>query len=238
MWTLLLAPALAAPSVEARDAYLAATDQMVQRLEATRAATWTFRKQEFADQARQPRYEMTLKWRSNGDTYLKYVGENHEGREVLYRPEELPEEILVSPSSLLPTMTFDLRGKVATDGERYTVDNLSLHRTAGNFERDGQLLAARDHRGLIVEDLGRRRVAGEAARCFDVALPKAEVPQLYAERVEVCVADRTGVMVSVKAWDTVEGTLQLVEDYVWADLQLAAPLTDADFDPDHDAYRF
>jgi len=239
MWTWWMLAAAAEPAMDpATASYVAAVDHMVARVEAVDTAAWTFRKQEWADGAAQPRQVMTIKYRRQGDIYLKYVGDHNGGREVLYRPLVLPGEILVNPSALLPTMTFDLDGRVATEGERYTVDNLSLHRTVARYKHDDALLRARDRRGMVVEDLGRRRVGGEAARCWRVQLPKDEVPALYAPLVETCVADRTGVMVSIKAWDDEGGERVVVEDYVWADLQLGVPLTDADFEPDHGDYGF
>jgi hypothetical protein len=239
MWTWLILAAVADPTPElARDSYVAAVARMVALVGAADTAAWTFRKQEWADGAQQPRQVMAIKYRRQGDIYLKYVGDHNAGREVLYRPGVLPGEILVNPSPMLPTMTFDLDGRVATEGERYTVDNLSLHRTVDRFKHDDALLRARDHRGMVVEDLGRRQVGGEAARCWRVQLPKNEVPSLYAQVVETCVADRTQVMVSIKAWDDEGGQRVLIEDYVWVDLRLGLPLTDADFDPEHQAYGF
>ena len=239
MWSWLIMGAVAAPDPdEVRAHYWAAVEQMVAIVEATDTLTWTFHKQEWADGAQQPRMVMAIKYRRQGDIYLKYVGDHNRGREVLYRPSVLPGELLVNPSSLLPTMTFDLKGPVATEGERYTVDHLSLHRTVRRYKTDGALLAAQDYAGMKVEDMGRRQVGGEAARCWRATLPKDQLPALYAPVAETCVADRTRVIVSVKAWDDVGGRRVLVEDYVWADLKLGVPLTDADFEPDHPDYRF
>ncbi len=239
MWTWLLLTALAGTEPDpARDAYMAAVDRMLAIVDATDAATWTFHKQEWADHALQPRQVMTIKARRAGDIYLRYTGDHNNGREVLYRPAVSPDEILVNPSPLLPTMTFDLDGRVATDGERYTVPNLSLHTTVERYRSDGRLLAARNHAGMAVEDLGRRLVAGEAAQCWRVTLPKDEVPALYAQVVETCVAERTQVVIRIRAWDDEDGQRVCIEDYTWAELQLGVPLTDLDFDPDNPAYRF
>ncbi len=239
MWTWLILTAIAEPAPdEVRTLYWATVERMAAIVDATDTLTWTFHKQEWADGAQQPRMVMAIKYRRQGDIYLKYVGDHNRGREVLYRPGVLPGELLVNPSPLLPTMTFDLDGHVATEGERYTVDHLSFHRTVDRYKTDGALLAARDYAGMTVEDMGRRQVGGEAARCWRVSLPKDEVPALYAPLVETCVAERTQVIVGVKAWDDVGGRRLLVEDYVWADLKLGAPLTDADFVPDHTNYNF
>lgn len=239
MWLSLLAPALAQSAVEpARQSYLAATAEMVARVDAVDGATWTFHKQERVEHVLQPRQVLTIKYRRSGDTYLRFEGDVNTGREVLYRPSERPGELLVNPSPLLPTLSLALDGHLARDGERYTVDNLALHRSVDRYRTDGLLLAARDYADFAVVDLGQRLVHGEPGRCWRTTLPKDDVPALYAHQVETCVGDRTHALLSMKAWERVGTDLVLVEDYAWADLRLGAPLSDADFDPASPAYGF
>ncbi len=239
MWTWILSTALGGSSeLTSRDEYLAAVSRMVVVVGQMSTATYTFHKQEWVGEAQQPRQVMQVKYRRSGDLYLKYVGKVHPGREVLYRPGPLPGEILVNPSALLPTMTFELDGRIARSGERYTIEKLSLHRTAERYRADIQRLEALDFVGFDVTDLGPRLVSGEQAHCWLTVLPKKQDPDLYALQVETCLSDRTQVVVSMKAWDRVGGELVLVEDYTWADLQLDVPLSDADFEPELDEYGF
>jgi hypothetical protein len=201
-------------------------------------AVWLFHKQEWTDGELRAPQSLQIKYRRAGDTYLKYVGDVNNGREVLYRPRENPDVILVNPSPLLPTMTFDKDGRMATSGERYSVDNLALHGAVGRYRQDTDTLSTHGDQGMVVTDRGKRLVAGEAAHCWLVELPKDRLPALYARRVETCVADRTRTLISMKAWDYEDGQMRVIEDYVWAELQLGVALTDIDFDPDNPEYGF
>ncbi len=221
-----------------RDAYLVAVERMVEVAEAAESATWTFYQQEWVEGEQQPRQVMEVKYRRGGDIYLRYVGDAYKGREVLYAHRDLPGEIVVNPSSLIPTLTLDLHGRLAMDGQRYGTDDMALDRTVAFYVTDLARLRAIGWQDFVVEDLGARDIAGELAHCWRTIQPKDRLPDLHAYRVETCIADRSEALVLMKAWDVVDHRLVLVEDYVWAGLRLGAPLSDRDFDRDNPAYGF
>jgi hypothetical protein len=193
-------------------------------------ATYVLHKRDRADGVYTEERVMDVRFRVPDDLYLAYSGEM-EGRRILYKGAGWNGgKLRVDPGPLLPTLDLDIRGSIATEGERYTVREVRLSHPAATISRDCKLV--RDHASWTpqVDDLGGRTITGRQARCFDTRSPKDQDASLYAYRTEMCFDEGTGFPIELKSWDIDGGSMKLVEWYRYDELRVNVGLTDADFD--------
>ncbi len=204
----------------------------------TRDATFTFYKQEWVDGRMAPEEQMFVKQRYSGGLYMRWDGEVKHGRQILYKPGWNESRMRVDPGPMLPNLDLDPRGAIARDGERHSIFEVGPVVVTRLIAADAALLDANPALTVNITDLGTMTVYGEAARCLDMALPKAREPRLYATRVIVCANTRTGLPARIEAWNNESGALRVVERYGFSGLKLNVGLTDQDFSPDHPDYGF
>lgn len=201
-------------------------------------AVYILHRREWVDSALQPQQLMAVKWRRPRDVYLRWVGDIHAGREVLYSPGANGGLVFVSVGSMVPTLTLEPTSSVLMRGQRHGLSDVGPSFPVKMVMADlGRATANPDHPARAI-DLGLRTVVGEQARCFHAYLPRHLDPQYYAEEAEICVGTRLHLPVSFKVWEQAEGRLQLVEDFAFEGMRVNVGLTDADFTPEHPDYGF
>ncbi len=204
--------------------------KMEQALSELRDATYVLHKRDRADGTYTEERVMEVRFRVPDDVYIVYRG-HMEGRRILYKGEGWNGgKLRVDPGPLLPTLDLDIRGSLATEGERYTVREVRLNHPAATISRDCGLV--RDHASWTprVEDLGTKTITGRRAHCFDTRSPKDQDASLYAYRTEICFDEATGFPIELRSWDIDGGAMQLVEWYRYDELRVNVGLSDADFD--------
>lgn len=204
----------------------------------TRDATFTFYKQEWVGGRLLPEERMFVKQRYSGGLYMRWDGDVKHGRQILYNPGWNNNRMRVDPGPMLPNLDLDPRGSIARDGERHSIFEVGPLVVVKLILADKTVLDANPALSVKITDLGASTVYGEAARCLDMALPKASEPRLYAHRVVVCANQRTGLPTRIEAWDDEAGAVRLVERYGYGDLRLNVGLADQDFSPEHPDYGF
>ena len=200
--------------------------------ESARDHTALFYKREWIDGALQPAEHVALKWRAAApgrgpQVVMEWVGGAHEGRKLLWRGDRT-----MKVKAGLLTLDLDVDGRIARTQSRNSVREAGATTLARLILLDVDRAQLRKHRGVSFEDLGDMNVHGARAHCWRATLPKDDDPKFYAKKSEVCVDARTGLPSVVKVWDDVDGRLELVEEYSFADLRVNVGLTDNDFDPD------
>ncbi len=217
------------------------------RLERMRAAaaslkqyTYTFRRHEWVDGKQGDPQLMAVKFRKPMDIYMTWVGDAHTGRELLYRKGWNDGKMRVhpTPGALIPSLNLDPNGKLATKGSRHGIELIDLSNVTAIILAQTDRLDKNPDLSATFTDQGKQVVNGEASHCTRIDLPKDKDPQLYGQRVDLCLSTRTGLLTRLQTWDVEDGALRKVEDYEFRDLNLSPGLTDADFDPDNDAYGF
>jgi len=214
----------------AANAFRDTLERMQGVVESINDLTTTFYQREWVDGEMTPETVIEVKWRRAEDLVLRYVGNEHTGRVVVWQgPEHNESQIRVNPGRFLPTLSLAYDGALATRGQRHTIRDLPVTKLA-KLIIDGAM-KVNDHPVWLpaVTDLGETTVRGEASRCFDTATPKAEDPTLYAYRVKLCVSPTTGLPNTIQVWDHEDGEIRLVEDYAYIGTQTNVGLTDADF---------
>lgn len=200
--------------------------------------TYTFRRHEWTDGKQQPPHEMAVKFRKPLDIYMKWVGDTHKGRELLYRQGWNDGDMMVKPGPVIPTLSLDPKGKLAMRGSRHGIELIDLSKVADIILDQTDRLEASATLSATYTEQGSQSVNGEPSWCVQIDLPKDDDTQLYAYRVDMCLSDRTGLLTRLRAWDQADGELRKVEDYEFRSINLAPNLSDLDFDAENPAYGF
>lgn len=192
-----------------------------------------FYKREYVNGAMSPQEVIDVRFRRPWDVLMTWVGGNHVGRVLLYKgPDWNSGRFVVDPGPLLPVISLDPTSRMARAGSRHTVKDLPMPEVIARFVRDATKV--NDHPEWMpdVKDEGHTTIRGEPTRCFRSKLPKSEDPTLYASEIQTCISPVSGLPNGIRAYETVDGKLQLIEEYDYVGFDLAPGLTDDDFDRD------
>ncbi len=215
--------------------------QMEKIVATLRDTTYLFHKQEYANGKQQAAERMAVKFRAPNDIYLKWLGPTYAGRELLFRSNANDGRLRVNMGRWLPTLNLAPNGYLALRGNRHGIEQLPFAAIVANFMQSAQLLAADpnlDAHITTLDALSQQQHFGEAAHCYDIRLPKAQQPQLYAERSIICISLRTQLPVRIQSWDREDGELRQVENYGYENVQINIGLSDRDFAEANPAYDF
>ncbi|MCB9795615.1 MAG: DUF1571 domain-containing protein [Alphaproteobacteria bacterium] len=160
------------------------------------------------------------------------------GREVLWVQGQNDGDMWISASRMLPTLSLDPRGSVAMEGSRNAIMDSSLHRIYGIIAKDTETVRAHPTWVPEVEDLGASTLYGQAVRCFKTFTPKDKDPTLYAYRTDLCFSEASKLPLRIQAYDKVNGTVRLVEDYGYEDMRVNVGLSATDFSDENPKYSF
>lgn len=175
-----------------------------------------------------------LKHRSNGDVFLRFLSGPNEGRDILYRPG-VDDKLLVSNPVM--NLHLDPDGYMAMRNNRHTVRMAGPWTVARRILEDEARVKALPPGVATYENLGRKKVLGEWARCYRSVLDKDRYPDFFAHKIEICVAETHGLPIDVTVWSKEGGQLREVGRYQYERCR-TNHLTDRDFDPENPAYRF
>lgn len=225
---MMLGAALAGPP-EAVSSLLA---EMAAANAALRDATYTVEISEWTDGAQQPPQSVSVRYRRPEALWLRWIGEAHPGRQVLYRQGWNSGQLRVRPAPYLPLLNLDPTGAIAMRGSRHPVWMISLSRIVDRILGVMAILDARPELEAQYTDEGTVTEGGEPSRCYQAVLPYDQEPALYAPKVRVCGSVAHRLPTRFSAWKAEGGAIRLVEDYRFRDLVVNPGLTEADFDPD------
>ena len=199
--------------------------------------TTTMFKQERVKGHLLPKEEMQIKFRKPGSIYLKWTGEVHQTREVIYVKGWNGDKLRAHKGSF-PDMTVNLRpdASLAMQGNRHQITEAHFGHAISVIARDARLSESRPQDAVRYIDLGEKVVYGARSRCIEARTPSTGVFTVYyAARAKICFDVRTKMPTRIQVWD--EGG-DLLEDYGFQDTKLNVGLTDTDFDPENADYNF
>lgn len=198
--------------------------------------TATFHKQERVKGRLLAKETMQLKFRKPFDVYLRWVGGDFDGREVLY-VRGWNEDKLRAHQGSFPDVTVNLRpdASLAMRGNRHPITQLGFGEVIKLMVRDARLSAVRPQDGVQYVDHGESTVHGARSRCIEAITPVRNYSPYYATRAKICFNVQTKMPTQVSVWDSED---QLLEQYGFEDVRLNVGLGDADFDPENPDYNF
>lgn len=242
-----LAGLLHQPHASAQDAVAAAPVSDAQRLRdevyamerayaGVKDYTATFYKQERVKGSLLPVETVLLKFRKPFSVYLRWTGDNFNGREVLYVRGWNDDKIRAHQGSF-PDITVNLQpdAALAMKGNRHPITDLGFGEVIDKVVRAAKLSEMRPQDNVQYVDHGESTLYGARVHCIESIAPVKKFSPYYSHRAKVCIDQKTRMPVRITIWDD-EDTL--VEDYGFANIRLNAGLTDADFDPNNSNYNF
>lgn len=219
----------------AKRAYLDSIQRMEEVVSGLEDVTFTMYKTEVVN-GRTVETEPTLvKFRAPMNVYMRVGDADSPGQEVLFRDGWNSGKLRVSLGGWAPTLNLHPDSRLVMRRNRHSIRFVAPQVVVERIAADARLADGRDD--VHVTDMGIQQRYGEAARCFEVSLPEEE-PRFYADTVEMCVAERTGLLVSMRAWEQIDDSSVLVEDYGYEGLRLNIGLTDDDFSAENPGYHF
>lgn len=207
--------------------------------------TCTFYKQNRKNNKLYPLETMFQKFRKKPfSVYLKWVKDPHEGQETLYVQGKNKNRIKAHKGGILGVINVNLdpKGSTAMKGNRHPITEAGMGNTLKIIRQDFAL-AKKNNEGEITDE-GMKTYFGMKLHCFLAKMPAKKVKkglnktnknQYYAAISEVCIDQKIGLPTFVQIWTAQK---KLLEKYVYKNMRLNVGLTDKDFDPDNDAYRF
>lgn len=175
--------------------------------------------------------------------YMKWIQDPHEGRETLFVQGKNDNEIKAHEGGVLGVVNVNLDpyGNMARKANRHTVYQAGIGTTVALVAAD--LKRARERGEGKFEDLGMKSIEGQQMHCYKATFPDAEVKKTvkaqegkyYSGNIQICMDPGSGLPLSIEH-RTAKGAL--LEYYAYKNVKLNPGLTDKDFDPDNDDYRF
>jgi len=178
---------------------------------------------------------IALKFRKPASLYLKWIKEPYQGSELVFEAGRNAGRVRAHRGGMLRFVTRNLEPKdpalmagnlrpVTSVGIGYLLQEVGS--TIRRAARTGD---------LRFSDLGEESVYGRATRILEVAVPQDRGWD-YDECRFVINQDRDSrILLRIRVYDR-DGLL--IENYGYENLQLNAPLGDADFDPRNPEYHF
>lgn len=228
-------PGVASTGGEASAKVLSIADQLRAGLKKVKNAQCTFHKEEWKNGGPLEPSVAILKHSSAGEVYLSFQKGANEGREILFRPGKNDDKLLVT--NPIFNLSLEPDSYLAMRTNRHTVRNAGLHFIARRILKDHTRLKELPPDAVRYKDLGRKKIGRDWASCYEADADRKRFPELYAEKTEICVADRFGLPIDVRVWQFEDGKEREVGHYRYENCELNK-LSDKDFDPDNEAYGF
>jgi hypothetical protein len=221
---------------QAKEDYVASIRRMEQVVSSLNDVTYTMHKMEVVRGKMVESAPSLVKFQAPMSVYLRIGEADSPDQEVLYRDGWNSGKLKVSLGGWIPTLNLHPDSKLVMRKNRHSIRFLAPQLLVARIAEDVNRSEGRDDVHVI--DRGQQYRLGEDAHCFELSLPKGEVPEFYADVVEMCISERTGLLVTLKAWEYMDDALVLVEDYGYEGVQANTGLSSIDFNPDNQAYNF
>jgi len=176
-----------------------------------------------------------IKFKKPFSLYLNWIESPHKGSELLYVQGWNEDRVRAHRGGFFRFVTRNLEPTAPElmKGNLRPVTDIGI----------GQLInivAANIRKAIEADELtfaalGKETVYGKATQMVEITFPQASAKEYDAYRFVINQDIESGILIRIRAYDQSD---QLIESYGYENLDLDAPLTDADFAPDHPDYRF
>jgi len=182
-----------------------------------------------------PEETILLKYKKPLRLYMKWIKAPYKGSELLYVAGWNENRIRAHRGGILRFITRNLDPRdpglmadnlrpVTSIGIGYLLETVAIN--IRKASKAGE---------LTFSELGKETVYGENTQVLEVSFPKERVKDYDGHRFVINQDVESKILVRIRIYDRDD---QLVENYGYENLDLDAPLADADFDPKNPEYRF
>lgn len=197
--------------------------------------TAVFHKQQRVAGKLLPEETIFLKYRKPSSLYMKWIKAPNKGSEVLYVPGWNDNRIRAHTGGLLRFITRNLdpshpglmQGNlrpVTSTGIGYLLEAVAMN-----------MRKAIEVGELTFSRTGEETVYGVPTQVLEVVFPKDNAKRYDSRRFVINQDVESRMLIRIRMYDRDD---QLVENYGYEKLDLNAPLTDRDFDPENPEYHF
>jgi hypothetical protein len=197
--------------------------------------TAIFHKQQRVDGKLLPEETIFLKFRKPSSLYMKWTKEPYEGSELLYEVGRNEDRVTAHRGGVLRFITRNLDpadpGLMAGNLRPVTSTGIGylLETVAINIRKAAK---AGD---LTFSARGEESVYGRTTHVLEVVIPKESAGNYDGCRFVINQDVASKVLIRIRVYDQDD---QLVENYGYENVDLDAPLVDADFGPKNPEYHF
>jgi len=173
--------------------------------------------------------------------YLKFLEpQSVKGREVIWVEGRNGNKLIAHEGGLLNLGSVYLNpdGFLAMIGNRYPISKIGMENLVAELIAKGE--AQRAFGECEVKFYKGAKVDGRVCRMIEVVHPTPR-PHFDFYRARIFIDDELNVPIRYAAWSWPEkpdGEPVLLEEYTYRNVELNVGLTDEDFDPEHEDYRF
>jgi hypothetical protein len=182
-----------------------------------------------------PEETILLKYKKPASLYMRWVREPYEGSELLYTAGQNGDQVRAHRGGILRFVTRDLDpgDPVLMAGNLRPVTSTGigylLEAVAINIRKAIKI------RDLTFSERGQETVYGRNTQVLEMVIPKERAKDYDGCRFVINQDVESKVLVRIRVYDRDD---QLIENYGYENLDLNAPLVDADFDPKNPEYHF
>jgi hypothetical protein len=184
-----------------------------------------------------PEEVILYKFKRPNSVYLRSIGEENHGQEVIYREGWNDGKMMGHMGGALDGVILNLKpgSGIASKKTRHTIDKSSLVYMMDTLERSMNHAEAHPDDNMIVEDIGTKMIFGKEVRLIRIKLPHGEDYPYYAPVSIFGVDGERYIPLYYRSYGP-DG--ELWEDYRYRDVKTNVGLTDLDFDPKNPEYNF
>ncbi len=202
--------------------------------------TSIFYKKEYKDK-QLPQEKTLLKFRKNPrSVYMKWIGKANKDREMLWVKNKNDGKIKAHEGGFLKLINVNLDpfGSMAMKDNRHPVTEAGFPHTVMLISKDMSLIQQHPDWGATIKDHGIKTIYGAKSHCFEAKMSKNKHPEFYAYQAYICMDLKLKLPNKVKIWQKEDGKVRLVEDYGYEKTKVNIGLSDKDFNPDNEEYKF
>ena len=196
----------------------------------------TFEKRQRIGGALQDPQRILLKFRKPMDVYMKWLSKRHEGQEILYSPSRYGKRAIARAGgwkgAVSPPIPIDVDGYWVMRDNLHPLHHVGIGYFLETFMENAR--RAREEDASTLLDRGMESIAGRPARALESVLPEDPARGYYCRRCVVWFDEGHGLPVKMMIYDWNDN---LVEEYLYADLDLRPNFTDRDFDRRNPEYH-
>jgi hypothetical protein len=215
---------------------LAELKRSQERADSLTAYTLTLIKQERIRGRLNEEQNIFVKWKKPSMIYLKINSGNDRGREIIYVKGKNNDKMIVSPGGILGAITIKIspESRVAMRNNRHSVVEAGMAATIKRINSTIREDMKKPGHGIHLSCLGVE-MYGET-ETIHIRVEKSS----YADRTEIylyndSINGRSHLIYAIHSYDK-KGSL--IESYTYKDINAKVKLTEVDFDPKNEDYRF
>jgi outer membrane lipoprotein-sorting protein len=202
-----------------------------ERADALNEYTLTLIKQERIRGRLNPPQDISVKWKKPLMIYLKINSGNDGGREIIYVKGKNDGKMIVSPGGILGGITIKIspKSRLAMRNNRHSVAEAGMASTIRMINTTIREDMKKPGHKIHLSCLGEERYGDTGT--IHVRVKNSS----YAARTEIYIYRSTRLIYALFSYDE-KG--RLIESYTYKDIRTDVGLTDRDFDPKNEEYRF